>query len=82
MQINKKAWHTGKINGKYYDLNKPEWNIAYGISFLAECIKRSNWNIRRWFNIYNWWANLSKKEKDQYAHSIMNDKLFNEKLVA
>lgn len=82
MQINKNAWHTGKINGKFYDLNTPEWNIAYGISFLAECIRRSNGNIRRWFNIYNGWANLSRPEEKQYAHSIMNDKIFNEKLVA
>lgn len=82
MQINKNAGHTGKINGKFYDLNKPEGNIAYGISFLAECIRRSNGNIRRWFNIYNGWANLSKPEEKQYAHSIMNDKLFNEKLAA
>lgn len=82
MQINKNAGHTGKINGKYYDLKKPEENIAYGISFLAECIRRSNGNIRRWLNIYNGWANLSKPEEKQYAHSIMNDKIFNEKLVA
>lgn len=82
MQINKNAGHTGKINGKFYDLNKPDGNIAYGISFLAECIRRSNGNIRRWFNIYNGWANLSKPEEKQYAHTIMNDKLFNEKLAA
>lgn len=82
MQINKNAGHTGKINGKFYNLNKPEGNIAYGISFLAECIRRSNGNIRRWFNIYNGWANLSKPEEEQYAHSIIHDKVFNEKLVA
>lgn len=82
MQINKNAGHTGKINWKYYNLNKPEWNIGYGISFLAECIRRSNGNIRRWFNIYNGWANLSRPEEKQYAHSIINDKIFNEKLIA
>ncbi len=82
MQINKNAGHTGEINGKNYDIDTPEGNIGYGIAYLAECIRRSNGNIRRWFNIYNGWANLSKPEKKQYAHSIINDKIFNEKLVA
>ena len=82
MQINKKAGHTGKINGTYYNLDNPEWNIGYGISFLAECIRRSNGNIRRWFNIYNGWANLTKPEKEQYAHSIINDTMFKKTLVA
>lgn len=81
MQINKNAGHTWKINGEYYDLEKPEGNIAYGISFLAECIRRSNGNIRRGFNIYNWWANLTKPEKEQYAHSIMNDRTFKDQLA-
>lgn len=81
MQINKDAWHTWKINWKFYDIEKPEGNISYGIAFLAECIRRSDGNIRKWFNIYNWGANLSKPTKEQYAHSIINDKIFKEQFA-
>lgn len=81
MQINKNAGHTWHINGQFYNIDEPNWNIAYGISFLAECIRRSNGNIRRGFNIYNGWANLTKPTKDQYAESIMKDKQFKEYLA-
>ncbi len=82
MQINKNAGHTGNIDGKYYDIDNPEWNIAYWIAYLAQCIRKSDWNIRKWFNLYNWAWNFKKREKDQYAHSIINDNQFNEKIAA
>ncbi len=82
MQINKNAGHTWKINWKHFDIDKVEWNIAYGIHFLANCIKEAGWNIRKWFNIYNWKWNFKRPETQQYAHSIINDKTFNGNLVA